>query len=94
LSGGELFWVKKFGEVEGFVDLVFREGLDQLVEFFSNCHDCSGVNGFVLLLWLKGLWLSFSFRRIFRSCGLGDHFGMDLEEFFEAFPKQSAVFLF
>jgi hypothetical protein len=47
--GEKLFLVEKFGEVEDFVDLVFREGLDQLVEFFGGCHDFSRVNGFVLV---------------------------------------------
>jgi hypothetical protein len=33
LMGGKLFLVEKFGEVKDFVDLVFWERLDQLVEF-------------------------------------------------------------
>jgi hypothetical protein len=44
-----------------------------------------GVNGFVLLLWRKGLWLGFSFSRVFRGRRLGGHFSVQLEEFFEAF---------
>jgi hypothetical protein len=76
LRGGELFLVKKFGEVEDFVDLVFWEGLDQLMEFFGGCHDFSGVNVVVLLLWRKGLWLGFSFSIIFRRRRLGGHFGV------------------
>jgi hypothetical protein len=82
LRAGKLFLVEKFGEVEDFVDLVFREGLDQLVKFFGGCHNFSGVNGFVLLLWRKGLGLRFSFIRIFRL--LGGHFGVLLKQFFEA----------
>jgi hypothetical protein len=42
LRRGKLFLVEKFGEVEDFVDLVFRESLDQLVEFFGGCHDFLG----------------------------------------------------
>jgi hypothetical protein len=85
MRGGELLLVKKFGEVEDFIDLVFWEGLDDLVEFFGGGHDFSGVNGFVLLLWLRGLWLSFTFIRLFRGRLVGGHFGIQLEEFFEAF---------
>ncbi len=51
--------MEKFSKVEDFVDLVFREGLDQLVEFFGGGHDFSGVNGFVPLLWLKGAMAEF-----------------------------------
>jgi len=50
LRGGELFLLEKFGKIEDFVDLTLREGLDQLVEFFSGCHDFSGVCGIVLEL--------------------------------------------
>jgi hypothetical protein len=85
MRGGELLLVKKFSEVEDFIDLVFWEGLDELVEFFGGGHDFSGVNGFVLLLWLKGLWLSFTCIRLVRRRLVGGHSGIQLEEFFEAF---------
>jgi hypothetical protein len=39
-----------------------------------------GVNGFLLVL-----WLDFTVGRLFRGCLLGGHFGIQLEEFFEAF---------
>lgn len=39
LRGDELFLVEKFSEVENFVDLLFWKRLDELVEFFSGCHD-------------------------------------------------------
>lgn len=38
LKGQGLFLVEEFGEVEKFVDLGFREGLDQLLEFFGGGH--------------------------------------------------------
>jgi hypothetical protein len=42
LRGRELFLMEKFDEVEDFVDLVFREGLDELVEFFGGSHEVLG----------------------------------------------------
>jgi hypothetical protein len=40
--------------------------------------------GLYLLLWLKGLWLSFTFRRVVQGRLLSGHFGIQLEEFFHA----------
>ena len=54
LTGGELFLVEKFGEVEDFVNLVFWEDLDKLVEFFGGCHDFSRMDGL-----LTGLYLNY-----------------------------------
>jgi hypothetical protein len=39
VRGKRIFLVEKFGEVEEFVDLVFWEGLDNLVKFLGGCHD-------------------------------------------------------
>jgi hypothetical protein len=80
--GGLLFLIEKFSEVENFVDLVFGEGLDQLIEFFGSSHNCSRINGFVPLLWLKGLWLGFSFGRFFRRRLLAGHLGIHLKQLF------------
>ncbi len=54
LRRGKLFMLEKFGEIEDFVDLVFREGLDQLVEFFGGSHGFSGVNGVCVFIMVEG----------------------------------------